>query len=309
MVVSNLRIDAGGGVGIHLKGESPNVVTKSLFENIQIINSSTGIFLDPTSTEVYKNAFRDIQISKTSEYGIRNGVYPAGGPYNLFDNIEIVNTSGYAISNSGNECYFVHISTDGVILDVGQNNVYKNITIETIYSSAPPSKAVVNLQGYNTTVIKLTLTNIDPSKTPYGVFMYAEKEYTLIDVKTMGTTYPNYAIYLNGSAPIATVINANLNSNYTVIGDTSKSKFINSRINGKYLNNENITNFTGDGTTTTFSVAHGLITTPSKYFMQPLNDLAKNYSTFSADTTYLYVKFSSAPPSGSTLSYYWYAEV
>ena len=73
--------------------------------------------------------------------------------------------------------------------------------------------------------------------------------------------------------------------------------------------NSSTVTFTGDGSTTTFSVAHGLVAQPSKYFMQALNDLAKNYSTFSADATYLYVNFSSAPPSGSTLSYYWYAEV
>ena len=133
-------------------------------------------------------------------------------------------------------------------------------------------------------------------------------------------------IEIDGAANVGIAHNqfgGNPTYNIQVLSGSQIEIFINKWTNGTYISDpyniaikydphfrkSNTVTFTGDGTTTTFSTAHGLMAQPSKYFMQPLNDLAKNYSTFSADATYLYVNFSTAPPSGSTLNYYWYAEV
>lgn len=74
-------------------------------------------------------------------------------------------------------------------------------------------------------------------------------------------------------------------------------------------NNSGTTTFTGDGSTTTFTIPHGLVAQPSKYFVQPLNADARAYSSVSADATNISVTFDTAPASGTTLTFYWYAEV
>jgi len=73
--------------------------------------------------------------------------------------------------------------------------------------------------------------------------------------------------------------------------------------------NSGIATFTGDGSTTTFTIVHGLVDAPSKYFVQPLSADAKAYSSVSADTTNITITFDTAPASGAELKFYWYAEV
>jgi hypothetical protein len=63
----------------------------------------------------------------------------------------------------------------------------------------------------------------------------------------------------------------------------------------------------GDGSTTRFTIPHGLYTTPSKVVVTPGTSLPSFYVT--ADATNIYVNFSSAPPSGTNIVLYWYAEV
>jgi len=73
--------------------------------------------------------------------------------------------------------------------------------------------------------------------------------------------------------------------------------------------NSSIVTFAGDGSTTSFKIAHGLVAAPSKYFVQPLNAAAKQYSDVSADATDITITFGTAPASNTTLKFYWYAEV
>jgi len=68
--------------------------------------------------------------------------------------------------------------------------------------------------------------------------------------------------------------------------------------------------FSGDGTTTQFRIAHGLATTPSKILVTPGSSNADGALYVSADSTYIYVNYATAPPSGTNnVVLYWYAEV
>jgi len=68
--------------------------------------------------------------------------------------------------------------------------------------------------------------------------------------------------------------------------------------------------FSGDGTTTQFKVAHGLVKAPSKLLVTPLSADAKDFSYATADDTYIYFNFSAAPPSGTdNVKLAWLAEV
>jgi len=67
--------------------------------------------------------------------------------------------------------------------------------------------------------------------------------------------------------------------------------------------------FSGDGTTTQFKIAHGLVSKPAKILITPGSSDAKGTFYVTADNTYIYVNYASAPPSGTNnIVLYWYAE-
>jgi len=68
--------------------------------------------------------------------------------------------------------------------------------------------------------------------------------------------------------------------------------------------------FSGDGTTTQFSIAHGLVSEPSKVQVTPMTEDAAGDFYVTKDATNIYVNYLSAPPSGSNnVELSWYAEV
>ena len=74
--------------------------------------------------------------------------------------------------------------------------------------------------------------------------------------------------------------------------------------------NSGTATFSGDGTTTQFSIAHGLVSTPTKVLVTPMTaDAASDFSV-TADDTNIYINYKSAPPSGTdNLKFSWFAEV
>jgi len=74
--------------------------------------------------------------------------------------------------------------------------------------------------------------------------------------------------------------------------------------------NSGVAKFSGDGTTTQFKIAHGLVTTPGKVVATPASaDAARNFYV-TADSTNIYVNYTTAPPAGTdNVVLYWYAEV
>ena len=68
--------------------------------------------------------------------------------------------------------------------------------------------------------------------------------------------------------------------------------------------------FSGDGSTTQFKISHGLIATPSKILVTPGSNDARGAFHVTADATYIYVNYATAPPTGTNnVVLYWYAEV
>jgi hypothetical protein len=78
--------------------------------------------------------------------------------------------------------------------------------------------------------------------------------------------------------------------------------------NVKLKRNKGTAVFSGNGSTTRFSISHGLASTPSKVYVTKGSSLPDFYVT--ADANNIYVNFVSAPPSGTNnVVLYWYAEV
>jgi len=68
--------------------------------------------------------------------------------------------------------------------------------------------------------------------------------------------------------------------------------------------------FSGDGTTTQFSIAHGLVSEPSKVQVTPMTEDAAGDFYVTKDSANIYVNYLSPPPSGSdNIKLSWYAEV
>jgi len=107
---------------------------------------------------------------------------------------------------------------------------------------------------------------------------------------------------------------------YTDLGLTPTAEFVyrDMQISGmspsvvvSYINkNSGTATFNGDGTTTQFKIAHGLTSTPSKVLVTPASSNATGSFYVTADATYIYVNYTTAPPSGTNnVILNWYAEV
>jgi len=74
--------------------------------------------------------------------------------------------------------------------------------------------------------------------------------------------------------------------------------------------NSGIATFSGDGTTTQFSIAHGLSKVPTAYIVTPASADAAGISHVTADASNLYVNYSTAPPAGTNnVKLSWFAQV
>jgi len=74
--------------------------------------------------------------------------------------------------------------------------------------------------------------------------------------------------------------------------------------------NSGTATFSGDGSTTQFSIEHGLVSAPSKVLVTPMTADASGDFYVTADDTYIYINYKTAPPSGTdNIKVSWYAEV
>jgi len=79
---------------------------------------------------------------------------------------------------------------------------------------------------------------------------------------------------------------------------------------GYLTENSGTATFSGDGVTTQFTIAHGLVSTPNKVIVTPGSTDAAGDFYVTVDATNIYVNYLSAPPSGTdNVVLYWYAEV
>jgi parallel beta-helix repeat protein len=79
---------------------------------------------------------------------------------------------------------------------------------------------------------------------------------------------------------------------------------------GYVTENGGVATFSGDGSTKTFTIAHGLASTPTKVLVTAGSDAAKGDFYVTADATNITVTYATAPPSGTNnVVLNWYAEV
>ena len=119
--------------------------------------------------------------------------------------------------------------------------------------------------------------------------------YTSLDL----LMYNNEIIYQNGAS-----FGAEING----IGNYTRTMI--KRNIGYTTENGGTVTFNGDGITTQFKIAHGLISTPSKVLVTPASSDATGSFYVTVDATYIYVNYTTAPLSGTNnVVLNWYAEV
>lgn len=306
--VRNMTIDANQHNAIHIYGANSYTASKGYYANLLIKNPDKGLFLDSVGTNVYKNYFENISFVKVYGYGI----HVVNAPYNRFDQIEIVYTqdNSYAIYNSALNNYFGTVSTDGVVQDAGQNTVWEHLVIETIHPTTVPINAGVYFNGINIEAHMIILNNTDPAKVTQGLVL-GGNTYFIGTLRQIGTLYPDYLFVPSALGTTkAIVFNIQGSSKYWSHLSDGRSKNIRYFSPGLYA--YGTSTFSGDGTTTQFTIPHGLLTAPdpAKTHITPLSGDASGNFYITVDSTNIYVNYLTAPASGTdNIVLAWYTEV
>ena len=195
--------------------------------------------------------------------------------YNCSLNSYVIGTSSIDAQISNNKIYKFKNTGSGIRIYAGDVAVFGNEIIqETIGSEYGIRISTNSIQVYDNKI----------KNCYYGVYEDSGKDNNII-IRNMLFSC-QYPIVKSGANTIV---------KYNIGYATEKS--------GKAV-------FSGDGTTTQFNIAHGLVSTPSKILITPGSNDAKGTFYATADTTYIYVNYATAPPTGTNnVVLYWYAEV
>jgi len=119
----------------------------------------------------------------------------------------------------------------------------------------------------------------------------------------------DYGVYIDSYSNNNTIKN---NEFYNIVGISDSGTDNNFRNNiGYTTENSGTSEITGDGTNTSFSISHGLATTPSQVLVTPTNSsmASATWWVSTKSSTTFTITFSTAPSNGDKLSFDWYAEV
>jgi len=171
------------------------------------------------------------------------------------------------------------------ILDLRDSEVVNNVLLNSSQRGGSNLRAELRIDGGDNVLISGNLMkgNLCPSISYSGGTNLKIWE-NLLEASYSG----NYIYQIN---PFDSTVSIKRNTNYVT-------------------ENEGIATFSGDGSTTTFNIPHGLADTPSKYGVSPLTPDADASRTITADVTNITITFDTAPPSGTdNLKFGWWARV
>ena len=228
------------------------------------------------------------------------------------DNILIGNDSGIGIYIASNKLGEMKIK-DNLIMNFTHGIYYKNsnnaiIEGNDIYNVGeycvflngdPESNAVRRVRIINNTFDTYNI----------GVRLYNYAENIIIKGNEFRTTSGIDDIQIDSTAIGGIVIEENDFKNglksLTLHGIERLRRNL-----GYATENSGTATFSGDGSTTQFSIAHGLVSEPSKVQVTPMTEDAARDFYVTKDDTNIYVNYLSPPPSGSdNVKLSWYAEV
>jgi len=286
-VVNNIFIEAEDHV-IRVLNSNRWIVGKNKFI---LKNNGVAFVTSGAMNQIIGNTFKYVMNPPTTVYAILFGAETSADLYT--EKFVISNNVIDATDITGNiEAIYLHgydgqpTVRDGVI----EGNVIVNVKYGVI-ATYPSHVIIVNnvIKGCDTGI---RLVSCSYNKAFNNIFVNCGTGISEESAADHNEIKLNYII--NSTTPI-TKVGAN----------TIVTKNI-----GYPTEGSSVATFSGDGTTTQFKVEHGLVSAPSKIIVTPISADAKDFSYATADDTYIYFNFSTAPPSGTdNVKLSWYAEV
>jgi len=264
------------GRGLIIKGISEKRVLNSLFG----WNEEGGILFDTGTGQ--ENGW----IDKTTVTGNKVG-------------IEVINVPDLRITN----CKIAGFTDAGIYL----HGSCHNVTIENIhFAISKTSNYALRVVGESISIKNITFGESGTLDT--AIYMEYGRGAKISNCRFAN---PNMTTHLNITSNWRGLIFEQLSKDATPIDFT---KVVNNGVDvifrGAGFENSGVATFSGDGTTTQFSIAHGLVSTPTKIQVTPMTADAASDFYVTADDTNIYINYKSAPPSGTdNLKFSWYAEV
>jgi len=165
-----------------------------------------------------------------------------------------------------------------------------------------PSNAHVNVNVYSPTILDLASGG-------YAFYYHPYDARHSLKIRGGKAICDNF-IYVNTSyAGFLLIDGVNLEG-VSSIGTISGVIYKIVNCHGYITANSGTATFSGDGSTTQFKVAHGLVKAPKTVVVTPASPDAAGDFYVTWDDTYIYVNYKTAPPSGTdNVKLSWYAEV
>jgi len=185
---------------------------------------------------------------------------------------------------------FMYLDLNAPLIKVGGDTWSYNVKIHDadIIDCTTPAVIEVGSTGCDYEIYNILIRNINPNN-----------ELT-----------ESYGIKTNGITCLLKHVRFESVNHYTPVNDLTRVIAIGANVGETKFQNSGTATFSGDGATTQFSIAHGLVSTPTKVLVTPMTADAAADFYVTADDTYIYINYKSAPPSGTdNLKFSWYAEV
>ena len=311
---------SGGTHGIVLPGSYGNVVNRCVAKNVT--GDGGGIIINEGIYNIVSN-----NVVMRSKNGIRfwDGVYFSDIVSNTVESSEVgikvdsaikyITIVGNAVKGgyngifgdpqyaviSGNNVYYasdggIKLTGGSYVLIVGNCCVdaYRNILI---WDNSKYISIVGNACHRGTTGIYVS----GSTETVYPDEIYIIANFT--------SSAGGNGIRVEHAKKVYAIGNYDVDSKYSQ--NFAGASTLIAKLNNRWMSEKSGTaTFSGDGTTTQFSIAHGLVSTPTKVLVTPMTADAASDFYVTADDTNIYINYKSAPPSGTdNLKFSWYAEV
>ena len=272
--------------GIHLK-TTGYIISYSKIRDVDIVSvGNHGIFAEKVDSPIFCNELERVRAEYCGGYGVFWGETTSSNLISI-----LANNNSYGVHISGGHCNLIKVNAD-----INDNNGIEvkwtgNISLINCHTEANQNYGLHIHSAPRTTVINHTFsagnTNADLALTSLGDY-----EVTLINTKGGKVISQGQKVVCLGGCSFETMID--------FVPVTS----------AKGIANSGTATFDGDGTTTQFTIAHGLVSTPSNVQITPRSADAAGDFYVTVDDTNIYVNYSSAPPSGSdNVVLGWEAEV
>jgi parallel beta-helix repeat protein len=285
-----------GYKGIHIYGGASTIDQHALItDNIFWHIGQMGIYVSGYSQKniIKGNRFLDgyddnINVASGCNYNTIVANEIIGGSYGYGGENGIIVASNYNIITD-NICDYLSVA--GIYLGGSYNIVANNLCKN---NGRAGTKAGIQVYGTSSTPAQKNII----------------KNNLCTDDQTTKTQA--YGIYLVGSyCPYNEIVYNNVEGNL-IAGirlDTVTGVVLRGNI-GYATENGGTATFSGNGSTKTFTIAHGLASTPTKVLVTAGSDAAKGDFYATADATNITVTYGTAPPSGTNnVVLNWYAEV